>query len=79
SLDQAYRELQKRGVQLLMARPKRFMRDLASKSGALESIGLEHVFPSIRSAVAYATSGKATTDRSELDFNEPGMTGRTSP
>jgi MFS superfamily sulfate permease-like transporter len=79
-LDQACRELQKRGVQLLLARPKRFMRDLAKKSGALESIGREHVFPSIRSAVAYATSGMAaTTDRSDRDFNGPGTTGHTSP
>jgi len=79
-LDQACRELQNRGVLLLLARPKRFMRDLAKKSGALESIGREHVFPSIRSAVAYATSGMAaTTDHSERDLKGPGMTGHTSP
>lgn len=79
SLDQVYRELQQRGVQLLLARPKHYMRDLARKSGALEHIGLEHVFPSIRSAVEYATLGKAAPiDRSLLDFNEPGDTGRST-
>lgn len=54
AMDQLHRELQKKHVQLLLARPKRFMREMAQRIGIIERVGRQHFFPSIRSAVAFA-------------------------
>jgi high affinity sulfate transporter 1 len=54
ALYEAYDELKSKGVQLLLARPKRYMREYAQSTGAAERLGMENIFPSIRAAVESA-------------------------
>lgn len=52
ALAEFHGELQARGVQLVLARPKRYMRKYGQPLRLGEKIGMDNVFPSIRSAVA---------------------------
>jgi len=52
ALDELHGELQARGVQLVIARPKQYMRRYGQASGLGDRIGMENIFFSIRSAVA---------------------------
>src|SRR5512143_938796 len=52
ALDETNAELKARGVQLIIARPKLYMRKYGQPLGLDKKIGIENVFFSIRSAVA---------------------------
>jgi len=52
ALDELNGELQARGVQLVIARPKQYMRRYGKALGLGDRIGMENIFFSIRSAVA---------------------------
>jgi MFS superfamily sulfate permease-like transporter len=54
ALYEAHDELKSKGVQLLLARPKRYMREYAQSTHAEERLGMENIFPSIRAAVESA-------------------------
>ena len=51
AVDELYAELQTRGVQLMVARHKLYMRQYGQPINLGEKIGLENIFPSIRQAV----------------------------
>lgn len=68
-MQESYDELQGKGVQLLMARPKRHMSLLAQRSGIIDHVGRHHIFPSIRSAVIHATeSGQSGSKEPTVSF-----------
>ena len=52
ALDELHGELKARGVQLVIARPKQYMRRYGQALGLGDKIGMENIFFSIRSAVA---------------------------
>src|SRR5512139_2545937 len=52
ALDETHAKLKARGVQLIIARPKLYMRKYGRPLGLANKIGIENVFFSIRSAVA---------------------------
>ncbi|HQR50557.1 MAG TPA: SulP family inorganic anion transporter [Methylophilaceae bacterium] len=69
ALFDAHDELKRKGIRLLLARPKRYMRKYARTAHAVDKIGQENIFFSIRSAVksALATAPLAEPPASPKD------------
>jgi len=59
ALFQVHDVLKAQGVRLLLARPKRYMRKYAQTARAVEILGKDNIFPSIRSAVKSALAKAA--------------------
>lgn len=51
ALEEIHKELEDRGIQLLVARPKSFMRKLRDNTGLGERLPIESVFPTIGAAI----------------------------
>lgn len=56
ALSDIHAELKAKGIRLLVARPKLYMRDYGEASGLGERLGRQNIFPSIRAAVEAAAS-----------------------
>ena len=54
ALYQVHDELKRNGISLLLARPKLYYRDFARATHAMDILGRDNIFPSIRSAVLTA-------------------------
>jgi MFS superfamily sulfate permease-like transporter len=66
ALFEVHDELGSKGVQLLLARPKRYMREYAQSTGAAERLGMENIFPSIRAAVESALAQEKAGQAGQL-------------
>ena len=62
ALDEIHSELKAEGIQLLVARPKLYMRRYGESIGIGLRVGRENVFPSVRAAVEAMLTREARTD-----------------
>jgi MFS superfamily sulfate permease-like transporter len=65
ALFDVHAELKRKGIRLLLARPKRYMRKYAETARAVDKIGRENIFFSIRSAVKSALVEQAAAQNGQ--------------
>lgn len=62
ALDEIHSELKAEGIQLLVARPKLYMRRYGESTGIALRVGRENVFPSVRAAVEAMLAREGRSD-----------------
>ena len=60
AISDIHAEFKAKGIRLLIARPKLYMRKYGEMSGLSERLGRENIFPSIRAAVDAIRSARRT-------------------